>query len=86
MWQRWFTDHPHAAGEGYFEHQRAALRFARKLLWAAFACFIHALVPGLFERSASRCVAQLHGEMMQRTARKQSASAEQNFRRYPAFF
>lgn len=56
---RWFRDHPDAVGETYGRHLVAALGFAGVLLAAALQCFVHALVPGLFERSASRKVERL---------------------------
>lgn len=69
MLSRWFTDHPRAIGESYAEHQRHALRYSGELLRASLACFIHALIPGAFEHTASRSVIRLHGEMSRRTAR-----------------
>jgi hypothetical protein len=86
MLQGWFTEHPHAAGESYFEHQRTALRFARRLFWAAGVCFVHALVPALFERTASGCVAEIHEQMMRRKLQAPGARAQHSLRRYPAFF
>ncbi len=68
MLQDWFVKHPQSVGESYFEHQRTALRFSLVLFRAALACFVHAIVPALFQRTASRCVAELHDCMMRRTA------------------
>jgi len=64
MLGRWFLDHPHSVNEGYLEHQAHALRFSGSLLMAAGACFIHALVPGLFVRTGSRTIERLHDEMV----------------------
>ena len=66
MLQRWFTAHPREVGESYIGHQRIALGFAGAMFRGACACFIHALVPGMFETTASRCVERLHREMRQR--------------------
>jgi len=63
MFRRWFLDHPRSLGESYGEHQRAALAYAACLALAAMACFIHALIPCLFERSASRRVSRLYENM-----------------------
>ena len=47
MFARLFLDHPQSVGENYFEHQRVALSFVGPLLFAGFACLLHAFVPGL---------------------------------------
>jgi hypothetical protein len=54
-----FLDHPHTVGESYGQHLRHALGFALTLLGAGAQCLLHAFVPGLCERSASRKVAAL---------------------------
>ena len=69
MFERWFLSHPHSVGESYFGHLRAALGFAGLLFVAAMACLIHALLPILFERTASRTVTQLNERMMRRGQR-----------------
>jgi len=61
-----FTSHPKALGESYFSHQRAAFSYAGTLLIAGVAAAIHGLVPCLFETTASRAVARLHGHMGRR--------------------
>ena len=66
MWSALFLDHPRQVGESYFEHLRKAGAFAARLLVAAVACAIHALLPGLFQKSASGIVAQLADEMARR--------------------
>jgi len=45
MFDRVFLAHPRSLGEGYFEHQQAALGFAGDLILAGFACAIHAVIP-----------------------------------------
>ena len=64
MLGRWFLDHPRSVNESYLEHQAHALKFSGSLLMAAGACFIHALVPGLFVRTGSRTIERLHDEMV----------------------
>ena len=66
MLSRWFLAHPRSVDESYLEHQRAAWGFSASLLIAAGACFIHGLVPVLFESAASRSVAELHERMVTR--------------------
>ena len=64
MMDRWFLAHPRSVEESYLQHQRAAWGFSASLLKAAVACFIHGLVPGLFESTASRRVTALHERMV----------------------
>ena len=56
MFQRLFLAHPARVNESYFQHQRVALSFALPLLTAAGAALVHALIPGLCERTASNIV------------------------------
>jgi hypothetical protein len=65
MLDRWFLVHPRSFDESYLEHQRAAWRFSALLLKASATCFIHGLVPALFESAASRSVAELHQRMVE---------------------
>ena len=67
MLDEWFLEHPRTVGETYFQHQRIAVRFALALFRAAVLCLIHALVPKLFDHSASRAVAELHQRMARRS-------------------
>ena len=64
MLNRWFLAHPRSVDESYLEHQAHALRFSGSLFLAAGACFIHALVPGLFQRTGSRTIERLHDEVV----------------------
>ena len=58
-----FRDHPASVGETYPEHMGFALRFGARLLCAGVAACIHALVPALFETTASDTVKALHAEI-----------------------
>jgi len=58
-----FTEHPASVGETYLEHQHRAFRIARRLLVAAAAAVVHALVPALFTTQASDRVAEIHDEI-----------------------
>ena len=60
MLDKIFFDHPRQVNETYFQHGKFALTFAFKLFLAATAATIHAFVPSLFERTASRIVADLY--------------------------
>jgi len=55
-----FLEHPSAVNESYAAHFLFALRFSLTLFAAAGAALIHALVPCLFEKTASRMVADLY--------------------------
>ena len=57
---RLFTDHPASVEETYFGHMAFAGWFASKLFMAAFAALIHALLPFLFETTASRIIRELY--------------------------
>ncbi|WP_086607237.1 DUF6356 family protein [Erythrobacter donghaensis] len=70
-----FTDHPRAIGETYGQHARTALSFGWRMVVGGLACMVHALVPGLFVKTASRTVVQLDAEMRGRKA----TEAEEEF-------
>jgi hypothetical protein len=53
--------HLKEAGEGYFDHLRFAALVGSMLLGAGLACILHALVPALCTRTASRIVERLTG-------------------------
>lgn len=67
MIERYFLEHPRQVGESYGEHQQVALAYAGQLFVAALACLAHAVVPGLFERTASRIIRRLHLSMQHRS-------------------
>lgn len=64
MFARLFLSHPQSVGESYLEHQRMAFSFAGPLLVAGLACLLHAVIPGLCERTASSRIAMLHDRMV----------------------
>lgn len=64
MFTRLFLQHPRSIGESYLEHQRHALGFGFSLFLAALACFVHAIVPGLFVRTGSDAITRLHDRMV----------------------
>ncbi|HYM17719.1 MAG TPA: DUF6356 family protein [Micropepsaceae bacterium] len=79
MVERWFLAHPHSVGESYFAHLRAAAGFSGLLFLAAIACLVHALMPSLFERSASTIVMRLNDRMRRRSSTEQSAREGRTF-------
>lgn len=70
--------HLNEVDEGYPEHLSAALGIAALLVRAGLGCAVHALIPALCTRTASRCVARVHAQMTARTA-----TANANSRRAP---
>lgn len=64
MIDRLFRDHPASVNESYLEHMGVAASFGWAMLKASCACFVHALVPGLCERTGSRIIARLHSRMV----------------------
>ena len=60
MIQRIFLNHPSTVDETFFQHMGFALRFAFSLFAAAGAALVHAFVPCLFEKTASRIIATLY--------------------------
>jgi hypothetical protein len=68
MFYRVFKQHPESVDETYVEHAVFASRFAIKLAAAAGAALIHAIIPVLFEKTASRIVADLYAKTHNRGA------------------
>ncbi len=66
MFQRLFIAHPASVHESYFQHQKVALSFALPLLAAAGAALVHAVIPGLCERTASNTVRRLCARLEKR--------------------
>ena len=59
-----FTEHPASVNETYGEHMAMAGSFGLRLLLASLACFVHALLPFLFEKTGSRMITGLHDRMV----------------------
>ncbi len=60
MIQRIFLDHPATVNESFFQHFLFALTFAGALFLAAMAALVHAFIPCLCQKTASRIVARLY--------------------------
>lgn len=63
---RLFSAHPETVGETYFGHARFAFSFAGWLLLAGLAALIHAILPFMFETTASRIITKLYNRMHNR--------------------
>jgi len=72
MYHRLFQAHPDDIGESYGEHAGHAAVIGIRMLAAGLACLIHALIPGLFVRTASNTV---HGIVALMRARETAAHA-----------
>ncbi len=59
MLTRVFLEHPRSVDESYFGHARFAFGFAVSLAAATGAALVHAVIPCLFEKTASRIVLSL---------------------------
>ena len=75
MLKRLFTEHPATVDETYGEHFVAANGFAWRLLLASLACFVHAFLPFLFEKTGSRVITDLHDRMVTNRNRHGPAAA-----------
>jgi Family of unknown function (DUF6356) len=71
---RLFLSHPQAVDESYGEHFLFALGFAACLFGAGLAALVHAVVPCLFETTASRLIREMHERIADRRAPVRHAS------------
>ena len=60
MIARLFLDHPSSVDETYAQHARFAAGFSLTLFAAGCAALVHAVIPCLFEKTASRMIAELY--------------------------
>ena len=68
MINRIFLDHPAKVDETFFEHMLFAGKFAGKLFAAGGAALMHAIIPCLFEKTASKIIADLYAKTHNRGA------------------
>ena len=52
--------HPASVGETYFGHMRFALRFSVLLFAAGGAALVHAVLPALFQTTASQLIRRMY--------------------------
>jgi hypothetical protein len=64
MIDRYFREHPRSVDETYFQHLHTASWFAATMTLAGLACFIHALVPHLFQKTGSAAIERLYDRMV----------------------
>ncbi len=58
-----FSEHPKSIGMSYTQHFLRAMRFAIILAYASAICIIHAVLPFLFEHTASDVISSLYEKM-----------------------
>ncbi|MDJ0610985.1 MAG: DUF6356 family protein [Kiloniellales bacterium] len=75
MLHRLFTEHPGTVNETYWEHMAVAGGFAIRLVLAALACAVHAVLPFLFVKTGSRIITELHESMVAKRVRNTAAAA-----------
>ncbi|UTW55849.1 DUF6356 family protein [Kordiimonas sp. SCSIO 12610] len=73
MLVRLFTEHPKSVDESYFEHLLMASSFGLTMVFYGLLCFVHALLPFLFEKSASKAIDRLYVRMVTNRNRKNAA-------------
>jgi hypothetical protein len=71
MLDKLLMEHPRDIGESYGEHAGHAVYIGLKMLGAGLACLVHALLPGLFVRTASEAVEDIQNLMSKRTGQAQ---------------
>ncbi|AKC72325.1 DUF6356 family protein [Pandoraea oxalativorans] len=59
-----FTQHPASVSENYLQHMGTSMSFALPLFGACLACFVHAALPFMFEKTGSRIITRLHDRMV----------------------
>ena len=59
-----FQRHPRSVGETYLEHMVMATTFGVLMIGGGLACLIHAVLPEVFEHTASRVIAILNARMV----------------------
>lgn len=74
MIDRHFREHPRSVGETYVQHLCAATSFAGTMMIAGLACFIHAIIPSLFEKTGSAAIERLHARMIVNRRRAPSSA------------
>ncbi|MFD2739267.1 DUF6356 family protein [Sulfitobacter aestuarii] len=68
MFARIFLSHPAQVEETFLEHMHFAMKFAALLFAAGGAALVHALIPCLFEKTASKIIARLYERTQSRGA------------------
>ena len=65
-----FTEHPNSVHETYFQHMAVAASFGVRMFIGALCCLVHAILPFLFERTASAIIRELYDCMVANRVRR----------------
>ncbi len=60
-------EHPPSVGQTYWQHFRFSASMSMKLCIAAITALVHALIPGVFQKTTSRSIDNLHRRMHEQT-------------------
>jgi hypothetical protein len=74
--RRLFIAHPHAVGESYGEHFAVALSYGLRLIGAGLCALVHAVLPFLFEKTASSSIKAMYADMIRRNANTPVAASQ----------
>ena len=58
-----FTKHPNEVGETYVQHGFQAMRYSLTFLFLFVIALVHAILPFLFEKTASDIVCEMSSDM-----------------------
>jgi len=81
VFRRLFTEHPASVNETYWQHFANAMSFGLRMIGGGFVCIVHALVPGVFCRTASGTIGELHDQMVVNRHRLSQPGASPETRR-----
>lgn len=62
-------DHLDGVSETYFEHMFYAFGYGTKMILGGLAAILHAIIPCIFQTTASNTIAELHVKLQDRLAR-----------------
>ncbi|MEO0496203.1 MAG: DUF6356 family protein [Pseudomonadota bacterium] len=72
-----FTHHPTSVDETYLEHMRFAGGAGLRMVAAGCAALVHAVLPFMFEHTASRLMAPIAQKLVARNSELASRAASQ---------
>ena len=64
VWSKLFTEHPATVNENYFQHFASSASFGIRMIGGGLACFVHAVLPGVFCTRGSSTICELHDRMV----------------------
>lgn len=79
MLDRFFLAHPRSVDETYGEHMHVAGRVGLMMIAGGLAALVHALLPQLHQRTASRTIRRLNAELQGRQPSEAELSGAPNW-------